>query len=149
MQAAISSQSTARNFPCCPRYVLHVSQMMFDTADIEECTGRLRVWMYCIQPKTIPPMQTTRPIRSTAEPVRDPPMNDTAFRSGILMSDSLARTDGIKDTANAAAAPHCQALGNFMLMGRGLVCPEPVKAVGARRVFCKFLHGSIRPLNRV
>src|SRR5580700_9269539 len=134
MQAAISSQSTARNLPCCPRYVLHVSQMMFDTADIEECTGRLRVWMYCIQPKTIPPTQTTSPIRSTAEPVRDPPMNDTAFRSGILMSDSLARRDGIEDAVNAAAAPNCQALGNFMLNTRGLVWQEPAKAFGPRRV---------------
>src|SRR5580658_10423348 len=123
MQAAISSQSTARNFPCCPRYVLHVSQMMFDTADIEECTGRLRVWMYCSHPNTIPRTQTARPAMRTVDPVSDPPMNDTAFRSGILMSDSLARRDGIIDAANAAAAPNRQVLGNFMLKGRELeVC---------------------------
>src|ERR1700722_8398406 len=149
MQAAISSQRTARNLPCWPRYVLHVSQMMFETADIDECTGRLRVWMYCIQPKTMPPRHTTRPIRRTADPVRDPPMNDTAFRSGILMSDSLARRDGTEDTANAAAAPNCQALGNFMLKGRGLVWREPAKAAGSGRVYCKIPALSLRPLDRV
>src|SRR5580692_10282798 len=120
MQAAISSQRTARNLPCWPRYVLQVSQMMFETADIEECTGRLRVWIYCSHPKIIPPTQTTSPARSTVEPVSDPPMNDTAFRSGILMSDSLARRDGMEDAANAAAAPNRQVLGNFMLKGREL-----------------------------
>src|ERR1700677_409929 len=99
MQAAISSHRTARNLPCCQRYVLQVSQMMLETAAIDECTGRFRVWMYCIQPKIMPPMHTTRPAKRTAEPVRDPPMNETAFRSGILMSDSLARTDGTEAMA--------------------------------------------------
>jgi hypothetical protein len=93
---------------------------MFETVDIEECTGRFRVWMYCIHPKSIPRTQTARPMRSTAEPVRDPPMNDTAFRSGILISDSLARTDGIKNEANAAAMPKRPNLGNFMLKDRVL-----------------------------
>src|ERR1700722_16172999 len=106
MHAAIRHQRTARNFPCWPRDVLQVSQMMFDTAAIEEWTGRLRVWMYCIQPKAMPATQTTSPVMSTADPVSDPPMNDTAFRSGILMSDSLARTDGMRSAANAAAAPN-------------------------------------------
>ena len=54
MQAAISTHSTARNFPCCPRYVLHVSQMILDTTDIDLWTGRFLVWMYWIQPKTMP-----------------------------------------------------------------------------------------------
>src|SRR5580698_1447040 len=120
MQTAMRSQSTARNLPCCARYVLQVSQMMLETAAIEEWTGRFRVWMYCIQPKIIPPMQTTRPIMSTADPLSEPFMKETEFRSGILMSDSLARTDGIRATANAAAAPNFDTLGNFMLRGRGL-----------------------------
>src|SRR5579863_962138 len=118
--------------------------MMFETAAIDEWTGRFLVWMYCIQPKAMPPRHTTRPIRRTAEPVREPPMNDTAFRSGILMSDSLARSDGTEDTANAAAMPNCQTLGNFMLKGRGLVWVEPAQATGSGRVFCDFPHGVIQ-----
>ncbi len=32
MQTAMRIQSAARNFPCCNRYVLHVSQMMWETS---------------------------------------------------------------------------------------------------------------------
>ena len=42
----MSSQSAARNFPCCQRYVLHVSQMMLETSRIERWTGSARVRMY-------------------------------------------------------------------------------------------------------
>src|ERR1017187_9749809 len=120
MQTAIRTHSTDRNLPCCAKYVLQVSQMMFETSAIDLCTGRFRVWMYWIQPHTVPPTHTRRPIIRTADPRSAPPMNETVCRSGILMSDSLARTDGMMDAASAAAVANCHALGNFMLKARGL-----------------------------
>src|SRR5271155_2735550 len=114
MHTAMRTQRTTRNLPCWARYVLQVSHITFETAAIDECTGRLRTRMYCIQPNTIPARHTTRPTIRTVDPVRDPPMNDTAFRSGILMSDSPARRDGMQDTASAAAAPNFHLLGNFI-----------------------------------
>src|ERR1019366_4860289 len=110
----IRTQRTIRNLPCCPKYVLHVSHITLETLDIEEWTGSARVCTYCIQPKSIPTAHTTSPVRRTADPLREPPMNETAFRSGSLMSDSPARRDGTKDAASAAAAPNCQALCDFM-----------------------------------
>src|ERR1700690_527840 len=118
MHAAIRTQSTTRNLPCCVRYVLQVSHITFDTADIDEWTGRLRVWMYWIHPKTIPATHTKRPAMRPVDPVRAPPMNDTAFRSGILMSDSLARADGMQERAIAAAAPKFHRVGDFIMNWR-------------------------------
>src|SRR5208282_6264658 len=113
MQAAIRIQSTTRNLPCCARYVLHVSHITLDTDDMEEWTGRLRVWTYCIQPKSIPTTQTARPTSRTADPLSAPPRNETVFRSGSLMSDSPARRDGMASAANTAVAPSCKTLYDF------------------------------------
>src|ERR1017187_1388639 len=124
--------------------------MMFETPDIEEWTGRLRVWTYWTQPKTIPTRHTARPAMRTADPLREPPMNDTAFRSGMLMSDSLARAEGMRVAGTAAAAPNCHSLGDFILKGRGLgTClPENCRSEEFGRAFCG-RRASIRPVDGI
>src|ERR1039457_1399082 len=85
--------------------------MMFETSDIDEGTGSLRVWTYWTHPNAVPIRHTTSPAMRTADTLRAPPMHDTAIRSGMLMSDSPARADGMRDAASAAHAPICHALG--------------------------------------
>ena len=61
LHTAISNQRAARNFPCCQRYVLQVSQMMFETSLIERWTGNARMRRYSKIPKAAPTAQTNRP----------------------------------------------------------------------------------------
>jgi hypothetical protein len=61
MQPAINTQSTARNFPCCSRYVLHVSQIMRETLLMDLCTGRFFVRWYCHSPNIAPTAHMTMP----------------------------------------------------------------------------------------
>ena len=90
--------------------------MMFETVAIEAWTGRFFVWMYWIHAEDHADQaddkagHAERRNRSSA-----PPMKETVLRSGSLMSDSLARRDGMKDAASMAAAPYCHALCFFMV----------------------------------
>src|ERR1022692_2272234 len=125
--------------------------MMFETSDIDEWTGSLRVWTYWTHPNAIPIRHTTIPAMRTADPLRAPPMNDTAFRSGMLMSDSPARADGMRDAASAAHAPICHALGIFILW-EGLWETVGPNVAGPPKL-APVLFGpppaSIRPMDRV
>src|SRR5947208_1974856 len=101
--------------------------MIWDTAAIEPCTARLRVWMYCIHPKTIPPAHTTSPAMRIAVPLTAPLRNVIAFRSGIRMSASLAIRTGETDAANAAA-PHLKDLWRFIESGEKRVGKRVARA---------------------
>ena len=61
MHTAMSAQMAARNFPCCHRYVLQVSQMMWETSRIERWTGSARVRTYSQMPNAAPTAHTKRP----------------------------------------------------------------------------------------
>ena len=81
---------------------------------MEGCTGSAFVWRYWSHPKMTPATHTARPISRTWGPERAPPKNETALRSGILMSDSLARRLGAWSADNAVAVANVQNLGSFI-----------------------------------
>src|ERR1039458_3365675 len=69
MHTAMSTHSAARNFPCCHRYVLHVSQMMNDA----------------------PTAHTSRPKKRMARLVTVPWKKFTSSSEGNWMSASPAK----------------------------------------------------------
>src|ERR1017187_308061 len=92
MHAAMSSHNMARNFPCCHKYVLHVSQMVWDTSAMEACTGSDLVCQYCTSPNPAPMAHIKMPKYISVWPLRPcKPSKVTAFSSGILILASLAR----------------------------------------------------------
>jgi hypothetical protein len=114
MQIAMSTHRANRNLPCWRRYVLHVSQIVFETVLMDLCTGRFLVCTYCSRPNSAPSAHTTNPSMSTVFPVSEPPRNETACRSGMLMSDSLARAGDVAASARTEAQANQGALMNFM-----------------------------------
>ncbi len=61
MHSAMRIHSAARNFPCCHRYVLHVSQMMAEMSPMLLWTGSARVCLYCNRPNAAPMAHITSP----------------------------------------------------------------------------------------
>ncbi len=70
MQAAINTQSSTRNFPCCARYVLHVSQIMLETLLMALWTGSARHRMYSQKPNSAPTAQMASPRYNRAWPLK-------------------------------------------------------------------------------
>src|SRR5471030_1085294 len=91
MQTAMRIQSVARNFPCCHRYVLHVSQMILETSPMDLWTCSARVCLYCKSPNAAPMAQIIRPENKIACAVKPPLPNDTLSNDGRLMSASPAK----------------------------------------------------------
>src|SRR5438445_5812161 len=88
----MSTQRMARNFPWVNRYVLHVSQIVLETADMLSCTGRALVCLYCTNPKIAPMKQIRMPKYIKVVPLTPPrPANLTASKGGILISASLPK----------------------------------------------------------
>ena len=91
MQAAISTQSSKMNLPCCARYVLHVSQIMLETLLIALWTGSARQRANSQQPTSAPTAQMASPRYNRAVPLKPTPGNFTCVRSGRLISASPAK----------------------------------------------------------
>ena len=105
MQTAMRIQSVARNFPCCHRYVLHVSQMMLETSPMDLWTCSARVCLYCKIPNAAPMAQMTRPANKIAWPLKPPPKNETSCNDGRLMSASPAKAFVAQNIAAKIIAP--------------------------------------------
>ena len=91
MHPAISTHRMARNFPCCHRYVLHVSQITRETSLMDLCTGRFFVRRYCTSPKIAPTAHMTMPRYISVSPLMPPsPSKLTCSRPGIFKSASPA-----------------------------------------------------------
>ncbi len=86
----MSTQSAARNLPCCHRYVLQVSQMMWETSRIERCTGSARVRTYSQRPNAAPTAHTNSPKNKIARLVTAPWKKLTWSSEGNWMSASPA-----------------------------------------------------------
>src|SRR5690242_3487535 len=107
MQPAIRTQRMARNLPCWKRYVLQVSQMIFDTLPMVEWTGSALVNRYCTRPNAAPMRHMAMPkyIKVTP-PTPHKPVKVTRVRSGILMLASLATPALAKPSKQNIASGH-------------------------------------------
>src|SRR6185437_10916726 len=92
MQAAINIQRIARNLPWVNKYVLHVSQIVFETFAMDSCTGSALVCLYWMRPKIAPTTHMKMPKYINAMPPTPPRLlKCTPARSGMLISASLAK----------------------------------------------------------
>src|ERR1017187_2082386 len=140
MHTAMSTHSAARNFPCCHRYVLHVSQMMWETSRIERCTGSARVRTYSQKPNDAPTAHTSRPKKRMARLVTVPWKKFTSSSEGNWMSASPAKA--FTEKRSAVATSHLVfAIREFMPAAVNFEFPaisfekngDPWRVAGSRR----------------
>src|SRR5208282_5071424 len=124
MHTAINAQSSTRNFPCCARYVLHVSQIMLETLLMDLCTGSPRQRPYSQKPNSAPITQQASTRYKRAWPLRLPLKNVTSCNGGRLMSASPAKALAPKViSANNIASR----ISDLVFSIRWVKLPEPHK----------------------